>query len=146
MLVLTSAIAIVPSAAAGRCNYPDDLDAAGHRCGGRAASERPGGYEPPAQNPQSSSPERLQNTPTEVTQLSTAFTGFCKVDQGANLRSNHTLTNNVIENTGDAWRMAHVYTVENHDNALWAYTTVAFGNSHQTNAWVHGSQLYDCHL
>lgn len=32
---------------AGRCNYPDDLDSAGRRCGGRAASERPGGYEPP---------------------------------------------------------------------------------------------------
>ena len=27
----------------GPCNYPDDRDSAGRRCGGRAASVRPGG-------------------------------------------------------------------------------------------------------
>ena len=27
----------------GNCDYPDQLDAAGRRCGGRAASVRPGG-------------------------------------------------------------------------------------------------------
>ena len=26
-----------------KCDYPDDLDARGHRCGGRAASVKPGG-------------------------------------------------------------------------------------------------------
>jgi len=31
------------SSSSGKCNYPDDLDAAGKRCGKRAASERPGG-------------------------------------------------------------------------------------------------------
>jgi hypothetical protein len=49
-LIITSAIVSAPltqTASAGRCNYPDDLDARGHRCGGRAASVRPGGYEPP---------------------------------------------------------------------------------------------------
>jgi hypothetical protein len=57
-LIITSAIVSAPltqTASAGRCNYPDDLDSRGHRCGGRAASERPGGYEPP---PQSNSTER----------------------------------------------------------------------------------------
>lgn len=29
--------------AAGQCDYPDDLDSAGRRCGRRAASVRPGG-------------------------------------------------------------------------------------------------------
>ena len=28
---------------AGKCDYPDQLDSAGRRCGGRAASVRPGG-------------------------------------------------------------------------------------------------------
>ena len=28
---------------AGNCDYPDQLDSAGRRCGGRAASVRPGG-------------------------------------------------------------------------------------------------------
>ena len=47
--VLSSVIVagVALPAYAGRCNYPDDLDSAGRRCGGRAASERPGGYEPP---------------------------------------------------------------------------------------------------
>lgn len=27
----------------GKCDFPDQLDSAGRRCGGRAASERPGG-------------------------------------------------------------------------------------------------------
>jgi len=31
------------SGGSGKCNHPDDLDAAGKRCGKRAASERPGG-------------------------------------------------------------------------------------------------------
>lgn len=30
----------------GNCLYPDDLDAAGRRCGARSAYSRPGGYEP----------------------------------------------------------------------------------------------------
>ena len=32
--------------AQGNCIYPDDLDAAGNRCGARSALSRPGGYEP----------------------------------------------------------------------------------------------------
>lgn len=31
----------------GNCEYADDTDAAGNRCGGRAAEVRPGGHEPP---------------------------------------------------------------------------------------------------
>jgi hypothetical protein len=54
-------ISISPSAQAGRCNYPDDLDARGHRCGGRAASVRPGGYEPP---PEYSTPPSTNSSGT----------------------------------------------------------------------------------
>lgn len=37
-------VAPIPSSSgSGKCNYPDDLDSAGRRCGKRAASERPGG-------------------------------------------------------------------------------------------------------
>ncbi len=35
-------LSITP-ASAGPCNYPDDRASDGSRCGGRAASERPGG-------------------------------------------------------------------------------------------------------
>ena len=35
--------AIYSNAAFARCDYPDDLDSAGRRCGGRAASVIPGG-------------------------------------------------------------------------------------------------------
>ncbi len=31
------------SASSGKCNFPDDLDSSGRRCGKRAASVRPGG-------------------------------------------------------------------------------------------------------
>ena len=31
------------SSFSGNCDYPDQLDSAGRRCGGRAASVRPGG-------------------------------------------------------------------------------------------------------
>jgi hypothetical protein len=31
------------ASATGRCQKPNDIDALGHRCGGRAASERKGG-------------------------------------------------------------------------------------------------------
>ncbi|MCS2163701.1 hypothetical protein MUU47_21755 [Scandinavium sp. H11S7] len=41
LMVLTT------SAFAGHCDYPDQLASDGSICGGRAASVRPGGYEPP---------------------------------------------------------------------------------------------------
>ncbi len=42
-------LAAVPweAALAGPCDYSWQTDSAGHRCGNRAASRRPGGYEPP---------------------------------------------------------------------------------------------------
>jgi hypothetical protein len=43
-LLISSTIVLPVSA---RYDYPDDLDSIGRRCGGRAASVRPGGYEPP---------------------------------------------------------------------------------------------------
>jgi hypothetical protein len=55
-LLLSSAITLPVSA---RCDYPDDLDSIGRRCGGRAASVRPGGYEPP---PRETTPSSGNNT------------------------------------------------------------------------------------
>lgn len=49
----SQATSVTPTSAAaaasntgGVCNFPDQLDSAGRRCGDRAASRRPGGYEP----------------------------------------------------------------------------------------------------
>ena len=43
-IILAALLAVISSAAmAGPCNYPDDRASDGSRCGGRAASERPGG-------------------------------------------------------------------------------------------------------
>jgi hypothetical protein len=55
-LLISSTIALPVSA---RCDYPDDLDSIGRRCGGRAASVRPGGYEPP---PRETTPSSRNNT------------------------------------------------------------------------------------
>lgn len=44
-------MALSASAVAGNCTYPDDIAADGSICGGRAASVRPGGYEPPPEYP-----------------------------------------------------------------------------------------------
>lgn len=41
MMVLV--IALLAGQAMAACDYPDDTAADGSRCGGRAASERPGG-------------------------------------------------------------------------------------------------------
>lgn len=42
-LVVLGFSVFLSSAAFARCDYPDDLDSAGRRCGGRAASVIPGG-------------------------------------------------------------------------------------------------------
>jgi hypothetical protein len=42
-MLISLTIALPVSA---RCDYPENLDSIGRRCGGRAASVRPGGYEP----------------------------------------------------------------------------------------------------
>jgi hypothetical protein len=55
-LLISSIIALPVSA---RCDYPDDLDSIGRRCGGRAASVRPGGYEPP---PRETTPSSRNDT------------------------------------------------------------------------------------
>ena len=47
LLVGLGSITIANSASA-RCDYPDDVDSRGRRCGGRASSVRPGGYDPDA--------------------------------------------------------------------------------------------------
>lgn len=51
--VILSSILLPLLPANAACVYPDDLDSRGRRCGGRASSVRPGGYEPPV---------RYQNT------------------------------------------------------------------------------------
>ncbi|MBN2675982.1 MAG: hypothetical protein JXR30_01880 [Alphaproteobacteria bacterium] len=43
LLLAVSTLALSATIAHARCDYPDDLDSAGRRCGGRAASVRPGG-------------------------------------------------------------------------------------------------------
>ena len=42
-LILIFSLFFSLSACGGNCDYPDDRDSAGRRCGGRAASVRPGG-------------------------------------------------------------------------------------------------------
>ncbi|MDK4745993.1 hypothetical protein QOY93_11555 [Leclercia adecarboxylata] len=59
--LFVSLMALSASALAGNCTYPDDIAADGSVCGGRAASVRPGGYEPPPEYaaPQSDSEREI---------------------------------------------------------------------------------------
>lgn len=43
LLLFGFALLISTTSVFARCDYPNDLDSAGRRCGGRAASVRPGG-------------------------------------------------------------------------------------------------------
>ena len=121
-----------PSAKAA-CVYSSDLDAAGHRCGGRASSVRPGGHEPP---PQYTAPQPGYGSGDR-------YAVSCRVDYGANLRSSPRLTNNVMRNTGGISPLATVHSRQMSGSVSWAWTTVRLPDGN-INAWVHGSQLLGC--
>ena len=131
------------SAKANQCNYPDDLDSRGHRCGGRAASERPGGRSP---TPETRPTGTFENTrPTAVLIEGSGFSGFCQVKPSTNIRSGASTNSGVVETTVDAPLYATVHTTEFHEPGLWAWTTVAFGNHHMTNGWIRADLLQNCH-
>jgi hypothetical protein len=43
LITVLVSLLLIPSTGFARCDYPDDYDSAGRRCGGRAASVREGG-------------------------------------------------------------------------------------------------------
>jgi hypothetical protein len=128
---------------ANQCNYPDDLDSRGYRCGGRAASERPGGRNPSPQTQPNTSNENAK--PATVLIEGEGFSGYCQVKPSTNIRSGASIGSGVVETTVDAPLLARVYTTEFHEPGLWAWTTVAFGNHHMTNGWIRADLLQDCH-
>jgi hypothetical protein len=100
--------------------------------------------------PASAAPSTTRNRPgTGAFQRNgiqgTAFQGYCKVEDRVNLRSGPSTASNIIENTGDVWRSAVIHTTELRNGDLWAWSTIAFGNHHETNAWVNAAFFYDCH-
>jgi uncharacterized protein YgiM (DUF1202 family) len=145
VMLLSLTWAIAP-AHAGRCNYPDDLDASGHRCGGRASSVRPGGYEPPPESSSSPSSSGLrsnegQNAVAQEDWIQgPGFTGYCSAKIDVNLRSGPQLSSNVIGNTGSSRPTATVHTTQFHNGGLWAWTTID-----GKDAWVRADTLENCH-
>lgn len=59
--LLVVLMALSAFAMAGNCTYPDDIAADGSVCGGRAASVRPSGYEPPPENAASTNSDFIQS-------------------------------------------------------------------------------------
>lgn len=139
-LLAATTISVAMPAHAGRCNYPDDLDARGRRCGGRAASVRPGGYEPP---PRSSDMTSSRNTLNHEDWIQGAgFSGACVAKPNTNLRSGSSLSSRVIGNTGAMGLQAAAATIHSthlYEGGVWAWVTI-----NGVNAWVRSDTLYSC--